>query len=471
MKYWYLKGGDVLGPITAAEIMKDSDFSTDSLVCPENESNNQAAWRSPLDYPDFAGLLSSDKNAAPASLIDELSPEDTIHARSPLNASLENNLLDDLPARAVLATAVAPKQAAPKPAQPSPAEPEFSDTELANVFTETRPEPFSEAAFTPPPAPAQPKPVEQKPQPAPQPQNPSPEPPPETFTQQSAVVLKSNDLPPAVQPCPQPGATGNNKAENSFFSSMEEEAPPADNDTYPLNANIQTQKYNEVASIFSRHTLDPDDSAACIKVSPSGTGALPTTTGKIINAMPSPYDTQPPKKKDKIFLLMLIMFIVIAAALFILFKHNMQPAAQPPAAQPQRITQEDEAAQAMQGIAEGIAAPNVRTPQAVKMPGLSQQAGTIALNAPEDATAKMMAQRMVREYLLDERRGTVEEFFKNTYGDYKTFWTADHLHENTYVVEFSASKVRQEPIKYLFRIDIKNRQLVGMNNITMDLIK
>lgn len=67
MKYWYLKGGDVLGPLNPKEIVQDSDFAMDALVCPEPNSDDESYWKTPQDYmDDFGPALRGEDTTAPA---------------------------------------------------------------------------------------------------------------------------------------------------------------------------------------------------------------------------------------------------------------------------------------------------------------------------------------------------------------------------------------------------------------------
>ena len=57
MKFLYLKGIDVLGPVEAAELVKETWFSDEVLVCPEDKAEQESAWKSAKDYPEFKTSL------------------------------------------------------------------------------------------------------------------------------------------------------------------------------------------------------------------------------------------------------------------------------------------------------------------------------------------------------------------------------------------------------------------------------
>jgi hypothetical protein len=419
MKYWYLKGGDALGPMEPAEVVKDEDFTLDSLVCPQDESDKEEAWRSPAEYMrDFGPFLNAaaepaDKKIAQAAkLIEEISPEETIHSRSPLTASLEDNLLDDLPAKAPLGDVAAARAAGG--AQPA-----------AHYDS-------------------------------------MPQPPDDTFTAANAVVLKSGGE--SLASIPGPAAAE------------------------PLQPQpvVQPAQGSGAINIFDKQTLTPNHGAVADKpphnTMPMGFITLPTVNGKIINTVDPRRPAETGKKNDMLYILIFVMFILIAIALFMAFFYKKEvppparPAEQVPAAQhPQQKPP-------LQGLDEGIASPAVAArlasqaqeappppAEAIKTPALAQQEGNITV-AGDNTVATTIAVRMVKEYLLDERHGTIGEYLSQTYKDYKIMWNAQYLYNDSYVVDFHASKVRQEPVKYSFKIDIKDRSIVAFNNMAFELL-
>ena len=373
-----------MGPLEASEIVKDKDFNGQSLICPENESENEESWKYPADYaadfgkfpaapaPAPARKPSSDQKTARAEkLIEEFSPEDTIHSRSPITAPLEDNLLEDLPSSALLANKKA--ESMPK---------EQTSVDGGNIVLEN----------------AAPKTVKEEPQ-------------------------------------------------TNLMASID-----------PLD-------------IFKKQTLTPEHGSGAVKV-PAAAGKigmmpLPTTDGKILSAQDPRQN--PSKKSDTIYILFAVMFVVVAIALFMtIFQKNTPPSPQQPAP---AETQQDQPARpqpALQGIDEGLPSPAAKQ-EPVSAPALTQQGGSIA-EAAGNTAGKAIAQQMVKEYLLDERRGNIDEFFRKTYKDYNTSWSSERLYQDSFVVYFHASKVRQEPIRYMFNVNIKNRQIKGMNNIAMDLL-
>ena len=56
MKFLYLKGVDILGPFEAEQIKKESCFSDELLVCPEDKAEQEAAWKPASQYPQFNNI-------------------------------------------------------------------------------------------------------------------------------------------------------------------------------------------------------------------------------------------------------------------------------------------------------------------------------------------------------------------------------------------------------------------------------
>ena len=100
----------------------------------------------------------------------------------------------------------------------------------------------------------------------------------------------------------------------------------------------------------------------------------------------------------------------------------------------------------------------------------------VSIAAEPEPTAEERAKEIVQNYVLDEKRGTVESYLMRRYAQqlaagYSAHWLAEPLHRNVYVVEYRLSKTRQEPIVYIFQADIEKKKLTGaLNNITLDLV-
>ncbi len=90
--------------------------------------------------------------------------------------------------------------------------------------------------------------------------------------------------------------------------------------------------------------------------------------------------------------------------------------------------------------------------------------------------AQEEAVRIVKEYALPNGRGTVENYLNRLYSThltqgYQANWSAEPLYKSTYVVKYRLAKTRTEPIIYVFQADTVTGQLTGaLNNITLDLV-
>ncbi len=598
MRYWYLKGGDVLGPLSAQEIAQDSDFSAEVLVCPEPNSGDETFWKIPSMYAeDFAPFIKEEPVvkakpvvkdvptaaarpavsvqapvvaqpvavAKPAVIAEHkeplesaeyaalaaVSPEETIHTQSPLNAPLENNLLEELPAKAVLATEE-PKAEVKETVKEEPKAEVKEEPKAEIKKTEEKPHPadpliavienqkplqsFREEDFTlVSPVKSAAKPAQttakesdkegtifrqkqehaapvilksapvvalQKAKPAPiakqEPaaemptENPVKTPlPVETFGAGSGVVHIKQD----GEEVPTPEEALKNKAsskEKSFFSSMAEEKPvnhsaeEADA-PFPFGGEMKTAEVSELikeepSSPFlqvkeqkPRAAVQAEQEEEPLIPSSAGDrvagGIMPTTNGKIISSSDGRLEDKKPKN-DVIYLLVISMFLFTGIALFMTFFGNKKEDKKPalPAAQTQK--EEQTAKPVLQGLEEGVASPEAQQPAApVKTADIAHENGAIVQQDAEQGKAK--AQEIVKKYLLDESRGTIADFLNKNYGGgmYQTAWSSSPLYADTYVVDFTASKVRAEPIVYLFRVDIKKGVVTGgLNGITMDLL-
>jgi len=82
MNYWVFDGEDIVGPLAPQELAARADFSVDTLICAENESENQDAWRP-------AGTFEELKFGEDGRLLQAIAPapkENTF--RAPITASV-----------------------------------------------------------------------------------------------------------------------------------------------------------------------------------------------------------------------------------------------------------------------------------------------------------------------------------------------------------------------------------------------
>ncbi len=67
MKFLYFKDTDVFGPLEASEIAKESCFTENILVCPEDKADQQDAWKFAKEYPEFKEFITQTVSAAPTN--------------------------------------------------------------------------------------------------------------------------------------------------------------------------------------------------------------------------------------------------------------------------------------------------------------------------------------------------------------------------------------------------------------------
>ncbi len=292
------------------------------------------------------------------------------------------------------------------------------------------------------------------------------------------------------------GEAQNNK-EKSFFSSMKDEQPAAeeavDNDSespFPFadenspiveDDEINTDPFLEIESKLlvsddadedgQKTQKDGEDSKEeKMKKGEKIFTSIPTVSGKIISS----YEAPPSKNKnDTVFILLAFMVFFVAVALFMAKFMDKSKQEQPAGALPQpgvEATQEEEKPQPLPVVSHKEYNPAQDTKPMIEVTDITESAAP-AQKPKEDVKAR--AQEIVKKYLLDPKRGSVSEYFDATYGnDYQKRWNATALYGDTYVVEFVASKVRKEPIVYLFRVDTKRGIVTGgLNNITLDLLQ
>ena len=120
--------------------------------------------------------------------------------------------------------------------------------------------------------------------------------------------------------------------------------------------------------------------------------------------------------------------------------------------------------------AETVARPVTMPEKTPLMPAVQTTAPTESISSEE------LAQNIVKHYVLDEERGTVEQYLAKRYAQeiasgYAYMWAAEPLHRNSYVVRYRLVKARTEPIVYVFQVDTVKKKLTGaLNNITLDLV-
>lgn len=81
---------------------------------------------------------------------------------------------------------------------------------------------------------------------------------------------------------------------------------------------------------------------------------------------------------------------------------------------------------------------------------------------------------IVKNYDLGDGRGKMQSWFSNTFSasnQVKEEWNATFLSGNLFVVQYRVLRYKQEPIVYLFEVDVEKNNIVrGINNNAIDLL-
>lgn len=517
---------------------------------------------SPAEY----NVYSDRVNPADLPPVDETSPELTIHARSPLNAAMDDNLLDEIPASAVLSSEeeAAIEEVLSEPSsEEKGAEEEIVFNEASAFLKEKNSAPkqvFEEHKTAEPAAPVLATESEKAPAPAelqPDPvlksgKNPgrqileearsrqaaivAPEPeeeeifPPEnveereesldTFTASSPVMriepeeeprlkLKEASDPEENPSEPAPAETEASKPESPAEDKNSPEAKPAeephtenkqkedDEDTEELKpiftgGEVLRSREEEILSVddekeygepeinhgvlASGHEADAALLSVQESVNSQFVKAAPTTTGNIISSSDGRVQNPKNKRNDLIYVMVMFMFVLIVVALMMMFTSEKNKEAESAGKREAHASQtapsaalamdEPVARSVIQGIDEGLPSPEARPERETQKP--QPQAEETA--ASEAQNPARFCENLIKNYPLADGE-TIERRFGKIYdGAYQTKWSCAVLHGDRYIGEFFASKVRSEPIRYMFSVDVKSGEINGLNNAAIELL-
>lgn len=423
MKYWYLKNGDILGPMTAEEIVKDDAFAEDSLVCPEDKAEQAEFWKTTESYSqDFAAALSGEEEMEIPE--EEISLDDTINEPSQPQE------------QKVPAPEVPKVQEEKKETQPE------SQTEEKNPFETDRPQLVSDFE--------------------------------DTFSSHAIAPRLDADGDTLLEDIPakailgpdnqdkikeEPKAdTKENKEENK--TDKKEETSPTDSilagnedfdDAPILNIferpyNTQRNKTREITdiseNIYDKYGNDKQDMPIHMDNSPQeDTTKREQTT-----------------KNKKIYLLLIIMFVVVIIAIvFALFGTGSE-----------KETKKEVALALPNATEENQTKPAANALEIEDTPTIDASAFLAAKT--NDATEEERALKKVKIYPIKSTGQKLGDYLDKKYEGYQTSWTTNLLSGKNYCVHFNARKIRQEPIVYSFSIDLDKNIITGLNNLGMDLL-
>ena len=126
MKYWFFDGSDIVGPFSPQELLRRKGFSvSNSLVCPENFSEDEDSWKTASSYADFGQDGQPVPSAPAAEPTDESTAEEAALFDKEMDTFLKNP--------SILAGTAEPAPDGPaleipkKPAKPGPIEDYFNN--------------------------------------------------------------------------------------------------------------------------------------------------------------------------------------------------------------------------------------------------------------------------------------------------------------------------------------------------------
>lgn len=557
-----VKSQSAFGPAPVVEPAKP-----EQIVEPEPEelpSGEPSLARAEGPMPTEYNIYSDRVNPNDLPSEDDIPPEETIHARSPLNASMDDNLLDEIPASAVLSSE---EEAAIEEvlAEPSDKEKGEEDEIVFNeaaafhaeensspkqVFEEEKPENTAPVLVSA----QEEKSAGQAELPAEDGKNPGrqmleearmqasliepeqkkeeedifpsekldePEESLDTFTASTPVMRIEPEPEPALKreeiPLPEEKAEPHAeepRAEAKELPSEEEppqEKKPAEKPEPEKTTEDSSSDDEEIKPIFdssepliSREEaiLSVDDEkeygdhyttnhgvladsheadAALLSVQESVNSqfvkAAPTTTGNIISSSDGRVQNPKNKRNDLIYVMVMFMFVLIVVALLMTFTSEKNKASEEKQNRPSEQTVSSSALamdepvtrSVIQGIDEGQPSPEAKPERDAEKTQLPAAVKEAAADVKTQDPAHY-CENLVKNYRLSGGESIAQRFSRLYDDSYQTKWDCRPLYGDRYVGEFFASKVRSEPIRYMFSVDVKSGEINGMNNAAIELL-
>lgn len=538
----------------------------EQIVEPEHEdlpSGEPSLARAEGPMPTEYNIYSDRVNPNDLPAEDDIPPEETIHARSPLNASMDNNLLDEIPASAVLSSEeeAAIEEVLAEPSDKEKGEEDeivFNEAAYFHAEENSSPKQVFEAEKPEDTAPVlvparEEKASEQAEPPFENGKNPGrqmleearmqasliepeekaeedifppekqeePEESLDTFTASTPVMRIEPEQEPALkrEETPLPEEKAEPHAEEARGEGKEipsgkeppQEKKPAEKPEPEESTEDSSSDEDEIKPIFdssepliSREDaiLSVDDEkeygdhhatnhgilsdsheadAALLSVQESVNSqfvkAAPTTTGNIISSSDGRVQNPKNKRNDLIYVMVMFMFVLIVVALMMMFTSEKNKESGEKQTRPSEQTvstsalamDEPVARSVIQGIDEGMPSPEAQPERETGKPQLSAAVKEAAADVKTQDPARY-CESLVKNYRLSGGE-TIAQRFGRLYGDsYQTKWDCRPLYGDRYVGEFFASKVRSEPIRYMFSVDVKSGNINGMNNAAIELL-
>jgi len=474
MKYWLFDGGDVIGPFSPEELAARADFSAVSLIAPETNSEDQNDWKVASSFEEFewdeqTGALKivpppqeqvpeQEQTAVPSMQPQEKTapgepPVPQVHPQQPplpTPIALVKPIVLAEGTDDIISLPVHDNPVAPQTVEPEPEAQADHPRELPTTVA----------------VPAQAQPA-------------STMPPTQEIPSTSSQLPTVDQIPPA-------GTWEESSDLDDPFANAEREVtlPP---ELVPQELVPPAEPVSEKEPVKEvEEPVSPQETAPGLL----GNTEPLTTPGIGVRKVLKPHLTQTPEistflqeqkeshrpGRRKAKLMLWILFLLLIPGVVALAVHRKQapdnPSPQKPVvAQPPAVVQEpDEQEQNM--ARKSVVQTTPQEP--VDFPPSPAPKTTSTSAKP---TLSEQAIETVKKHPLPNNRGTVDSYLGRMYktqvssGGYESEWSAEPLHKNIYIVKYRLTKTRNEPIVYVFQVDVSKGKVVGaLNNITLDLL-
>lgn len=431
MKYWFFNGEDVIGPLAPQELASRRDFLATSLICPENASEQAESWQFASHFAEFHFDETSSRVALVAS------PEAA--SSSPTGRKPHARRRAKKPAKPVAAEFIRLSRGAQEtvgPASVALAKENSVDLILPQETPAASAQPAQQTAPDVPVSPAVKKVI-----------------PPEGGAISSCVlpVVPEQISEEKLPLLPEGDVSYTPPAEPDF--AVEEDIPLPQEQAVKTPAALQDTTEKDV--------LPPEQENLSAQPDP----VEPTVSQVKARLIPTPEieefltDHSLPflarRKRKSQWALLFLVALLLPGIMALLMQTGCISFKTVPAAQQVALPLSEE-----------------------RVAELTQQtpAAATPVAAPAVASGESKALAAVQNYTLSGNRGTISSYFAKLYQErlqhgYTAVWSAELLHNNTYIVKYRIAKTRAEPVVYVFQADIKKNQLTGaLNNAALDLV-
>lgn len=433
MRYWFFNGSDVIGPFLPQELAARTDFSADSMLAPETESENQDAWAMAFSFPDFqlneqTGVLEAVSESSATGPLPAEAPQEPLEIQPPYTAAItphkepekiepvalvaETEEILPLPEHAEEPTSPQEKPAAEEQAKAASQESTPSKEKLSQ---EVAPETETLSTCTLP------------------------------ITSQDSYVPPSS-LPTVDQVSsagPESELVSWDEQESSLRRALEDTKQPEE-----LEGPIDSLPPEEISE---RKILKPHLQS----------------TPEIDAFLHSQEQACKPGRRKAVLMLWILLILllpgVVGLAVHVTAGGKKQKAkAVAPAPKTEEVKKNVTQMEAGPLVAPAASIVEIPTPP-------------VAVE-PAKPTMADQAIAVVKNHKLAGNKGTVSSYFSRLYNKqlaagYSEEWSAEPLHKSVYIVKYRLTKTRTEPIVYVFQADVSKKKLTGaLNNVTLDLV-